>query len=228
MMPEHPGDGRWAFHVANSPLAKWLNIPHFDQAQAATNRLRRLIEDDGIARTVERIADQLVDVCDEGDSTRLRQLVYLAQAYEINRGMRVSEFVRMVQQKRIEKPRPAQVRVMTIHQAKGLEFDIVVLPELDGDLIRPLSGTIGRREQIDEPPQGLLRYIGQSAWPMLPAEWQRCFGQQVEAKYTESLCLLYVALTRASAVLGCDRAADIACHSQSEDSNHTALSCAVL
>ena len=197
MMPEHPGDKRWAFHVANSPLAAWLHLTHFDDAKPTADRLRRMIEDDGIGRVVEEIAAQIIPYCDEGDASRLRQLVYLAQQYEANRGSRVSDFVNVVQQKRVEKPRPAQVRVMTVHQAKGLEFDIVVLPELDGELVRPLSGTIGLREAIDEPPIGLLRYIGQSAWPMLPQVWQRCFGDQVEAKYTESLCLLYVALTRA-------------------------------
>ncbi|MGV3485263.1 MAG: UvrD-helicase domain-containing protein [Planctomycetaceae bacterium] len=197
MMTEHPGDRRWAFHVAHSPLAAWLELSQFDQAEASTMRLRRMIEDDGIARAVETIASQLVPNCDEGDALRLRQLVYLAQQYEVNRGERIGDFVHFVQHKRVEKPRPAQVRVMTVHQAKGLEFDVVVLPELDSELVQSLSGTIGLREQIDQPPKGLLRFIRKDAWPLLPQVWQQCFSDQVQATYTESLCLLYVALTRA-------------------------------
>ncbi len=196
MMPEHPGDLRWAFHVASSPLAPWLALSDFNNAHAAAGRLRRMVEDDGIARTVETIAGQLVEHCDEGDALRLRQLVYLAQQYETNRGPRIADFVNVVHQKRIEKPRAAQVRVMTIHQAKGLEFDIVVLPELDGDLVRPLGGTIALRDAIDQPPKALLRSLRQSMWPMLPQVWQRQFGDELRSKFTESLCLLYVALTR--------------------------------
>jgi len=196
MMPEHPGDRRWAFHVANSPLAKWLQMDDFLSSEFASNRLRRMIEDEGIARTVEEIASHIVEHCDSGDALRLRQLVYLAQQYETNRGSRVTDFVNVVQQKRIEKPRPAQVRVMTVHQAKGLEFDVVVLPELDGELVRPLSGTLGLRDKIDEPPRELLRFINKDFWPLLPKRWQLGFRDQLEAKYTEALCLLYVALTR--------------------------------
>jgi len=197
MMAEHPGDGRWAFHVANSPLASYLGLKDFAESRVAEHHVRRMIEDEGIARTVEEFSRVIVPSCNDGDAGRVRQLVFLAQQYERNRGARVADFVHVVQKKRIEKPRPAQVRVMTIHQAKGLEFDIVVLPELDGDLVRPLSGTIGMRDEIDAPPSGLLRYTNKDNWPMLPTAWQACFGEQVESKYTESLCLLYVALTRA-------------------------------
>ncbi len=196
MMPEHPGDARWSFHVANSPLADPLGLKRFEHASAASDRIRRMLEDDGIARSVEWMGDKLAPFCDHADALRLRQLVYLAQQYEGNRGPRVSDFVNVIRHKRIEKPRSAQVRVMTIHQAKGLEFDVVVLPEMDDDLVRSLSGTIGLRDSIDKPPKGLLRYIRQSAWPMLPEDWKECFEKAVEAKYTEALCLLYVALTR--------------------------------
>ena len=62
------------------------------------------------------------------------------------RRLRVSlnpfDFVRLLENSKFQKSEPASVRVMTIHQSKGLEFDVVVLPELEGiffQILRPPS-----------------------------------------------------------------------------------------
>src|SRR5690606_23716144 len=149
MMAEHPGDRRWWFHVAHSPLADWLQTGPDDETYQAAARVRRLSEDVGVAGAVEQIADRIAPHCDRGDVIRLRQLVTLAQTYEINRQPRLGDFVALVQAKRVERPQPAAVRVMTVHQAKGLEFDVVVLPELDGTLTRQARQTIAMKESID-------------------------------------------------------------------------------
>ncbi len=201
MMAEHPGDRRWWFHVAHSPLASWLRTSPQDSSYQAAARIRRLAEDDGVAGAVEQIADQIAPACDAGDAMRLRQLVTLAQAYEINRQPRLSDFVALVRAKRIERPQPAAVRVMTVHQAKGLEFDVVVLPELDGALTRQSRQTIAMKRSLDAAPEAMLRYIGTDFWHYLPRDWQRCFGQHAAGLMTEALCLLYVAVTRAKHAL---------------------------
>ena len=60
----------------------------------------------------------------------------LTIGYEANAAPRVRDFVQLVQQKRIERPQAAKIRVMTVHQSKGLEFDAVILPELEGAFAR--------------------------------------------------------------------------------------------
>ncbi len=189
MMAEHPGDGRWAFHISQTPIA---DVPGF-----GPDLVRQLCEDRGIAETVEYIANLLAPLCDDRETLRLKQLIRLALAYENNPSPRLRDFVRMVREKRVERPQAAAIRVMTVHQSKGLEFDAVILPELDGALTRSRSQCVGDIENAGDPPRGLSRYLGSKSWHYLPPAWQRAFGMQAEGGMTEALCLLYVAMTRA-------------------------------
>ena len=185
---EHPGDGRWAFHVRQTPL---MSIPGF-----GPDWVRSQCEDRGIAETVERLAAALAPVCDDRETLRLKQLTRLALAYETNRAPRLRDFVRMVREKRIERPQAAKIRVMTVHQSKGLEFDTVILPELDGALTRTRGQCVPDIETAGDPPKGLTRYVASKAWHFLTPGWQRAFGRQADAAMTEALCMLYVAMTR--------------------------------
>ena len=197
MLSEHPGDGRWWFHVRHSPLARSGLLQGADDALTASVRVRRLVEQSGLTAALRQLADPLAAACNASDCLRLRQLLQLAQQFEWNPQPRLCDFVRLVRQKRVERPQPAQVRVMTVHQAKGLEFDTVVLPELDGNLTRQGRKCITRCRSAVEPPDGILRYIGNAYWHYLPDDWQAAFGAHAAGLMTEALCLLYVSLTRA-------------------------------
>ncbi len=189
MMADHPGDRRWEFHVQGSPLASVAGL--------GGDMIRRLAEDRGIAETVEFLAQTIAPQCDSRETLRLKQLTFLAMEYQRNAAPRLRDFVRFVREKRIERPQAAPVRVMTVHQAKGLEFDAVVLPELDGSLTRQSGHCVADIRQLGEPPRAMTRYLNHKSWHFLSANWQRAFGAQSAAAMTEALCLLYVSMTRA-------------------------------
>lgn len=189
MMAEHPGDGRWAFHLSDSPLA--------DIEKIGPNLIRSMVEDRGLAETVEFLAGHLRPVCDQRDRLRLKQLCHLTLSYESQAAPRLRDFVRMVREKRIDRPQSARVRVMTIHQAKGLEFDAVFLAELDGSLTRQGGNCVADVPSLGDPPEAMTRYLSQKSWHYLSRNWQNTFGRQAAGNLTEALCLLYVAMTRA-------------------------------
>jgi ATP-dependent helicase/nuclease subunit A len=193
MMAEHPGDGRWAFHVAATPLSS--------VADFGADMVRAMAEERGLSETIEFLAGVLAPTCDTRETLRLKQLTQLALAYESNTAPRLRDFVRLVREKRVERPQAAPVRVMTVHQAKGLEFDAVVLPEFDGALTRQSGHCVADVRELGEPPQAMTRYLNNKSWHFLPQNWQRAFGLQAAGAMTESLCLLYVAMTRARQAL---------------------------
>ena len=189
MMADHPGDKRWITHVESTPLASLKNF--------GPDYIRELVDERGVAEAIERLAQMLAPACDSRDTIRLKQLTRLAIAYQGNSAPRLRDFVRMVREKRIERPQAAPVRVMTVHQSKGLEFDAVVLPQLDGDLVRASNKPIAMSKKLGAPPEGLTRYLSHQEWHFLPKPWQKAFGDATASSMTEALCLMYVAMTRA-------------------------------
>lgn len=204
MMCEHPGDLRWAYHISHSPLASLLGIPPIEPkmlnlnevVRVAADNIRRHVEHAGLTSALMWLSEPLIQVSSAADALRLRQLLGLSHDYASNPQARLSSFVDYVRLKRVERPRPAKVRVMTIHQAKGLEFDTVVLPEMDGALVRGSKKIIASAASPLDPPEAMLRYFRAEHWSMLPRYWRNAFGEAALASMTEALCLFYVAITR--------------------------------
>ena len=86
---------------------------------------------------------------------------------------------------------------MTVHQAKGLEFDIVVLPELDARLVGQTPQIVLGREGPAGEIEHVLRYVPRELRALLPERFCRLFDDHQRRVAEESLCVLYVALTRA-------------------------------
>ncbi|XAL98550.1 UvrD-helicase domain-containing protein [Phycisphaeraceae bacterium D3-23] len=210
-LADHPGDTVAAFHVGNSPLGGVLGMDWRDKASvgSAALRIRRAVLDRGYGETVALWCRAVAPSCDARSLRRLEQLVGLAQQYDHDmagavRGggaLRVSGFVEVVRRARVESPTPAAVRVMTLHAAKGLEFDTVVLPDLHATLSANDHNALvmlDRDSPLDAPrrivrrlKRGKLAAIGLEKLADREDAWQR----------GEDLCLLYVGMTRAKHAL---------------------------
>ena len=141
----------------------------------------------------------------------VRKLVRLARRFDLQGGFTLADFVARLRADLKDPPKEEQaattdeegesVRLMTIHQAKGLEFPIVVVPDLDrasradasqvafhpdlGPIVRPARDA---DPSLDDPDaDGPGRSLGHSLYRRI---------EQLEDE-REALRLLYVATTRA-------------------------------
>ncbi|HRX79153.1 MAG TPA: 3'-5' exonuclease, partial [Pirellulaceae bacterium] len=199
-LAEHPGDSIARFHVATSPLGTNLEFTNYRDDKTCfrlSRQTRRSLIETGYGPSVAGWAKALLPHCTSRERSRLGQLVELAFGYQRRATNRVDDFIRYVEQQRVADPTSAQVRVMTIHQAKGLEFDIVVLPELEGRVIGQPDSFVVHRETPVSPADRICRYVNADMQQLLPKKFQQMFEDATDRTVTESLCVLYVALTRA-------------------------------
>lgn len=198
-MSDHPGDTVARFHVARSPLGEAVRFTDFSDDGAA-NRLalevRSLLLSLGYGPAVQRWAETLDAVSSVRDRKRLNQMVMLAYEYQRFASLRPTEFCDFVRGKRIPDPSAADIRVMTIHQSKGLQFDIVVLPDLDMVLSGQPSALVSGQSDPSQPVDRVSVYRSKEIQELLPPEFQKIFDDDARQKVMESLCVLYVAVTR--------------------------------
>lgn len=201
-LADHPGDSVARYHVAHSPLGPVLGVtPVTDDA--AAEQLARDMRFELLERGYgDVLYDWLLALhprCDERELTRLRQLVRLADEFQAVETLRPSDFVRYVERRRVEAPRASPVRVMTIHRSKGLEFDAVILPELDARLILNMPvATLSNVGDRTAPPVLVSRPSNERLRSLLPENLNRAVRETRDRMVTEALCLLYVAMTRAA------------------------------
>lgn len=197
---DHPGDRVARFHLATSPLASATGLADWrddNAARRASNELRRQLLTVGYGRTLQPWVERLRPHVSPRDQTRLDQLVEQAFLYERRSTLRIDDFLQFIACNRVADPTRAAVRVMTVHQSKGLEFDHVVLPELDVNVTGQSPSFVMERTEPTAPATRVCRYAHSQLRELLPRDWQRMFEGQANQEVSESLCLLYVALTRA-------------------------------
>ena len=198
-LADHPDHSVAAFNVLSSPLGPVVGLLE-DGARPrhrVAARVRRMIASDGLAPTLQPWVKAIAGQVDERQYRRCMQLIQLAQSWDQRASLRCDDFVAMVEARPVADPSASTVQVMTIHQAKGLEFDIVILPELEGELAstRTLK-VVYERDGDAGPISRIARHVSKDMWSMFD-DLRPMFEQHIGRLAHESLCLLYVAVTRA-------------------------------
>ena len=199
-LADHPGDSVARFHAAASPLGAVAGLTDpFDRSagRRAAARIRRRLVEEGYGPVLSGWVRAAAPACDARDLHRLVRLVELGRRHDAEPSLRPSDFVAAVAARKVEDPTAARVRVMTIHQAKGLEFDVVVLPDLGDSMI-----SVWRKEMmaVRGEPAGpvtkICAYAGDAVRRICP-DVARLHDEAATREFRESLCVLYVAMTRA-------------------------------
>lgn len=216
-----PGDGGLTGglrRLGDVPGLSSLDRARIERASALLQRWRADKDRIPMARLVARVLDEsgfegalVCEFLGERKLANSRKIVRLAREYDRQGGFTLADFVARLRAYLEEEPREEQaattdeegasVRLMSIHRAKGLEFPIVVLPDL-GRTSRTPSPLVACRPDLGlvvRPPLGAPPSGDDSSSDSAAQDpvWRAYLALERAEDEQESLRLFYVAATRA-------------------------------
>lgn len=195
----HPSDRFASEHLRMTPLRDKIGADPAAIARTASS-VAQAVFDRGFTAFVQDWTTTLGEVCPSLDAFHQKRLALLADfaaTYDESGDRDIDQFCTSAREHKLRQIGSSQaIQVMTIHKSKGLEFDLVILPELGStgmNQVKPSAWMIereqGQTEWVIEQPK--TEFIALD--PVLAAQRE----QATQKAGFESLCRLYVAMTRA-------------------------------
>jgi ATP-dependent helicase/nuclease subunit A len=195
----HPSDSLAWQHLMMTPFCSVFEKMEMNPGKLAAEVLRQIF-DDSFESSLRHWGHLLIEsgvTLDAFSHRRTEDFALAARLFDQGGSRDIDEFLLYAESytTREEHARHA-VQVMTVHKSKGLTFDCVLLPDLEGNAMTTVRRGIGVKHGekrlvqwvMDLPPSDIVK-----ADPMLSAYRN---DREAEAAY-EELCKFYVALTRA-------------------------------
>jgi ATP-dependent helicase/nuclease subunit A len=196
----HPGDSLAWEHVQMTPLRGVLTTEGIETLETLSAFVFRQVHESGFERTVEfwlRRLEPGFAAHDVFSRERARQIAAAAAAFDETGSRDFSEFVEFMARHTVrDVETPAAIRVMTIHKAKGLGFDVVLLPDLEGKKLAQAREGLAVHKAEDRSVEWVLSLPSKLFWKEDEVLASHVRVAEAEACY-EKLALLYVAMTRA-------------------------------
>jgi ATP-dependent helicase/nuclease subunit A len=196
----HPGDTLAWEHVRMTPLGEVLRAQGMDSPERLTSSLLGEVHAKGFERWAARwvgLIEPFLAPDDRFSRERGRQFIEAAGLFDVTGSREVAEFVRFMESHAVRENESAgAVRVMTIHKSKGLGFDVVILPDLEGNRLDLRREGLAVKKAQDRSVEWVVSLPAKDFVETDPVLSAYVREAEAAACY-EALSLLYVAMTRA-------------------------------
>ncbi len=196
----HPGDTLAWEHVRMTPLGEVLRAQGMDSPERLTGNLLGEVHAKGFERWAARwigLIEPSLAPDDRFSRERGRQFIEAAGLFDGTGSRDVAEFVRFMEDHAVRENEAAgSVRVMTIHKSKGLGFDVVLLPDLEGNRLDLRRDGLAVKKAADRSVEWVVSLPAKDFVEADPVVSAYVREAEAAACY-EAFSLLYVAMTRA-------------------------------
>ncbi len=182
-----------------TPLWDALCITHNQDGAELWQSLHRLLTATGISGLLRHLAD----ICPQLTANaflcqRFKVWLNAADTFDSTGGTLPEWLAAMAKLTVREEPQGNAIRIMTIHKAKGLEFDMVLLPQLRADAMADSThASLMQRCDMHGNPVAVLLKPDKDAMENTPAVRESIYTPWRAEQEFSAFCELYVAVTRA-------------------------------